>query len=117
MASTNLGDLTRWIANYIDGSEKRQKPELLRTLATSLRDKTKNCILITHELVDAMNGLETGAIRCVFLVDRLNHYEPIQSMPHFGTQIEPLITSGKLYVMSSLNCVEFAPDPSNDTCC
>jgi hypothetical protein len=117
LASTTSGDLTKWIANYIDGSEKRQKPDLIRVLATALRDKTKNCIYITNELTDALRSLETGALRCVFLVDRLHKYEPIQSMPKFTSAVEPLITSGKLYLMSSLKCVEFAPDPSNDACC
>lgn len=117
LANTNSGDIARWVANFIDGTEKRQKPEMIRILATALRDKTKNCIYITHELIDAMNSIETGAIRCAFLVDRLSHYDPITSMPHYSSQIEPLILSGKLYVMSSLDCVEFAPDPTSPACC
>lgn len=117
LANTTIGDLTKWVANYIDGSEKRQKPDLIRVLSTALRDKTKNCIFITNELVDAITSLETGAIRCVFLVDRFNQYEPLEKMPQFSDQIVRLIKSGKLYVMQSLDCVEFAPDPSNDTCC
>lgn len=117
LASTTCGDLTKWVANYLDGSEKRSKPDLIRVLASSLRDKTKNCIFITNELIDAMRSLETGALRSVFLVDRTQRYEPITSMPNFSTQIEPLISSGKLYVMSSLSCVEFAPDPNSDVCC
>lgn len=117
LTSTNCGDLSKWIANYIDGSEKRTKPDLLRKLAMALRDKTKNCIFITNELADALQGLETGSLRCVFLVDRLNQYQPIESMANFKTQIEPLLTSGKMYIMNSLRCVEFAPDPTTDTCC
>lgn len=117
LASSTAGDLTKWIANYIDGAEKRHKPELIRILAATLRDKTKNCIFITNELIDAIRSLDSGAIRCVLLVDRLNRYEPITSMPNFSTQIEPLIQKGKLFIMSTLACVDFAPDPSSENCC
>lgn len=117
LANTTRGDLTKWVANYIDGSEKRQKPDLIRKLVSALRDKTKNCIFITNELLDALNSIETGSIRCAFVVDRLNQCEPLEAVANFKTLVEPLLISGKLYVMSSLDCVEFAPDPSNDTCC
>jgi len=117
LSSTTQGDLTKWVANFIDGSEKRQKPDLIRILAATLRDKTKNCIFITNELLDAMRSLDTGALRCVFLVDRLERYEPITSMPNFTAQIEPLIAGGRLFVMSSLSCVEFVQDPNPENCC
>lgn len=117
LSSTSHGDLSKWIANYIDGSEKRTKPDLLRKLAMALRDKTKNCIFITNELIDALQALETGSLRCVFLIDRLNQYEPIESMANFKSHLEPLLISGKLYVMNSMKCVEFAPDPTTDSCC
>jgi methionine salvage enolase-phosphatase E1 len=117
LSSTTVGDLSKWVANYIDGSEKRQNPDLIRVLATALRDKTKNCIFITNDLNDATKSLETGAIRCALLADRFNRYEPIESIQDFSTRIEPLVTSGKLFIISSLDCVLFAPDPSNDSCC
>lgn len=112
LASTSSGDLTRWIANYIDGTEKRQKPDLIKKLASVLRDRTRNCIYITNELLDAINSLETGVIRCAFVVDRLGRYnEP------WPKKVEQLLVEGKLFFMTALACVEFAPDPSSDSCC
>lgn len=117
LANTNHGDLTKWIANYIDGSEKREKPDLLRKLAGALRDKTKNCIFITNNLTDAVRSLQTDSIRCSFVVDRKCQYEQLQLVANFSDSIEPLLKSGKLYVMSSLDCVQFAPDPTSAECC
>lgn len=118
LANTTSGDLTKWIANYIDGSDKRHGPDLVRVLATSLRDKTNNCIFITNELIDSLNALDSGVIRCVLLVDRVNQYqESLEFPPELSSKVKTLITSGKLYVVNSLACVLFVPDPSNDTCC
>ena len=117
LSSTTVGDLTKWVANYIDGSEKKTKPETIRTLASALRDKTKNCIFITNDLNDAVNSIETGAIRCALVVDRLNLYNDFKTIPNFADRIETLLANGKLYIVSSLDCVEFAPDPTSATCC
>lgn len=119
LSSTDSGDLTSLVANYIDGSDKRQNPDLIRKLASALRDKTKNCIFITNDLSDALRSLETGSLRCAFVVDRLKQYDqPFeQRAVDFSNQVEPLIVSGKLYILDSLNCVEFAPDPTADNCC
>lgn len=117
LANTNSGDLTKLVANYIDGSEKREKPDLIRKLAGALRDKTNNCIFITNDLNDALKSFQTGSLRCVFIVDRKSRYENLQSIPEFVRTVQPLIQSGKLYFMSSLNCVQFAPDPTLGECC
>lgn len=117
LANTTGGDITKWVANYIDGSEKRQRPELIRKLAGALRDKTKNCIYITHDLGDGLRSLQTGSIRCVLLVDRLKQYEQIRDMPEYSTSIEPLIAKKQLYIISSLDCITFVVDPSAVTAC
>lgn len=117
LANTNNGDLTKLVANYIDGSEKREKPDLIRKLAGALRDKTNNCIFITNDLDDALKSLQTGSLRCVFVVDRKSRYEVLQSIPEFAHTVQPLVQNGKLYIMSSLSCVQFAPDPTLSECC
>lgn len=115
LASTNRGDLTRYLANYIDGSEKKQNPDLIRTLASALRDKTKNCILITNDLRDAIKSYETQAIRCALVIDRLKQFKDSDFKEHHN--LEKLVEQGKIYILESLNCLDFAPDPTNDTCC
>lgn len=117
LSNTQVGDLTKWVANYIDGSEKGQKPELLAKLAGALRDKRKNCIFITNDINDAKLGIETGSIRCALVVDRLNLYEPFEIVKNISPAIEFLVTSGKIFIMSSLSCIQFAPDPTSDNCC
>lgn len=118
LSSTNQGDLTPWIANYVDGSEKRQNPDLIRKLASALRDRTKNCIFITHDIDDAIRSIETGALRCAFLLNRDFIFEPLESNAALQSQpTKDLIASGKLYVINSLDCVEFIPDPTIPTCC
>lgn len=120
LASTTVGDITKWVANYIDGSEKRQDPDLIRKLATALRDKTKNCAFITNNVEDAMQSLSTGAIRMVLVVDRLERYDTkldsLTKLDNFSS-VRSSIVDGKLYIMSSLDCIEFAADPSSDACC
>lgn len=117
LSSTQVGDLTKWIANYIDGSEKRQKPDLLATLSRALRDKRRNCMFITNDLNDARMSVQTGGIRCALVIDRLKLYEPIETIRSISPSIESLITRGQIYILSSLNCVQFAPDPTSDNCC
>lgn len=118
LANTTAGNLTRWVANYIDGSEKRQDPDLIRKLAAALRDKTKNCIFITNNIDDAMQSLSTGALRMAFVVDRLDHYDVnLGSLRKDDDPRKSSIINGKLYVMNSLDCIEFAPDPTTDSCC
>lgn len=117
LSSTQFGDITKLVANYIDGSEKKQKPDLLRKLAGALRDKTKNCMFITNDIDDAIMSIQTGSIRCALVVDRLKIYESVESLQQLSPSIEFLVTSGKLYFISSLNCVQFAPDPTSDNCC
>lgn len=120
LASTTAGDITKWVANYIDGSEKRQDPDLIRKLATALRDKTKNCVFITNNVEDAMQSLSTGAMRMVFVVDRLERYDTklnsLTKLANFPS-LRSSIVEGKLYIMNSLDCIEFAADPSSDACC
>lgn len=116
LAHTIAGDITKWVANFIDGSEKRQNPDLLRKLAGALRDRTKNCIFITNDIKDALSSLYTDSIRCAFVVDRQNLYGGGSSILN-DPSIECQLRGGKLYIMSSLNCVQFAPDPTTDTCC
>lgn len=117
LSSTNRGDLTKWLANYIDGSEKRQNIDLIRKLASALRDRTNNCVYLTHDLPDAIRSLQTNSIRLVLLVDRTKKYDPISAIEGFKSTVEPLISGGKLFIISSLDCVKFAPDPTNETCC
>lgn len=115
LASTSSGDLTRWIANYIDGSEKQLRVDLLRKLAGALRDKTKNCIYLTNELNDALMSLKTDAIRCALLVDRARVFEhPNEKL---DTSTCDLLREGKLYIVASLKCIQFAPDPAAESCC
>lgn len=120
LASTTAGDTTKWVANYIDGSDKRRDPDLIRKLATALRDKTKNCVFITNNVEDAMQSLATGAMRMVFVVDRLERYdtklESLTGLANYAS-IRTAIVEGKLYFMNSLDCIEFAADPSSDACC
>lgn len=118
LASTTQGDMTQWIANYIDGSDKKSGSELIKKLASALRDKTNNCIYITHDLEDALRSIETGAIRCVFLLDRQSKFKPLDANPIFQpSSVKSNITQGKLYVMESLDCVDFVSDPTTATCC
>lgn len=117
LANTNHGDIAKWVANYIDGSEKRDNPDLIRKLASALRDKTKNCIFVTNDLSDALRSFQTESLRCAFVVDRKCRYEKLESVPNFTHIIQPLIQQGKLYIMSSLDCVQFAPDPTSSECC
>lgn len=118
LASTDQGDMTQWIANYIDGSEKKQNASLIKKLSSALRDKTNNCIYITNELDDAVRSLSSGVIRCVFLLDRELRYESLEKNEIFSSNsVKNLIISGKLYVINSLDCIEFANDPTTATCC
>lgn len=117
LSNTNQGDLSKWVANYIDGSEKSQNPNLIGKLAGALRDKTKNCLFITNDIEDALKSVQTGAIRGALVVDRLQVYDSLQSINNYSSSIEPLIRRGKIYIISSLNCVQFAPDPASDNCC
>lgn len=120
LSKTSGGDLTKWLANYIDGSEKRQNLALLRRLAGALRDRTNNCIYLTHDLPDAIRSLQSGsAIRLALIVDRTKQYEPLDGghVQEFESVVKPLMLEGKLYVIQSLDCVRFAPDPTGETCC
>jgi len=116
LSSTTSGDLSKWIANYIDGSEKRKNPDLIRTLAGALRDKTKNCVFITNETSVAIRSIQTGAVRFALVVDRARTFfdQPIEAME---ADLKCAMVEGKLYVVSSLACVEFAPDPASEPCC
>lgn len=117
LSSTSRGDLTKWLANYIDGSEKRQNLDLIRKLAGALRDRTKNCVFLTHDLRDGVRSLQTGSIRLALIVDRAKQYEPLSGSRDFESEVKALIKSGKLYIISSLDCVRFAPDPTSESCC
>lgn len=117
LASTTGGDMTKWVANYIDGSDKRHNPDLIRKLATALRDKTKNCFYLTNDLNDAVQSYETGSLRGVIVIDRLQNYQNLTKSLNLDKKLESLITSGKIFVVSSLSCIEFAPDPISDKCC
>lgn len=118
LANTTAGRLTKYIANYIDGSEKKENNDLIRVLASALRDKTKNCILLTNDLDYALKSLETNALRTVFVIDRDKNYEKdFQRIMDEKPQLVFLITSGKIFFISSLNCVQFVPDPTTMECC
>lgn len=111
LASTSQGDLTKWIANYIDGSDKRNDASLLRKLTGALRDKTRNCFYITHDVDDALRALDSAAIKCALLLDRSDRWQSMLQHVADKQQLESAMTSGKLYIISSLVCVDFAPDP------
>lgn len=116
--NTDAGNLHQYIANYVDGSEKKQNFELIKTLVSALRDKTNNCIYITNDLNDAVKSIETGALRCVFIVDRANVYlNSLQEKVGNNSDLRDLIVRGKLYFVSSLNCIQFVPDPATRECC
>lgn len=117
LSNTQAGDLTKWIANFVDGSEKRRKPDLLAKLSGALRDKRKNCMYITNDIDDARMSIQTGSIRCVLVVDRLRLYDSIETLRSISPSIEPMITGGQIYILSSLNCIQFVPDPTSDNCC
>lgn len=117
LSNTTKGDVTKWIANYIDGSEKKQNPNLLKTFVGALRDKTKNCFYITNDLTDAIASLKTNSIRCAIVIDRNNMYDITKNLLQEFSTLESLIVSGKLYLLASLDCIEFAPDPTSATCC
>lgn len=118
LSSTSAGDLTKWVANYIDGSEKQQNNLLIRKLADALRDRTKNNIYITNDIKDAIRSFHAGSIRCVIVVDRLKRYtKELERLVADMADLKHLITGGKIYIVCSLNAIEFAPDPTNENCC
>lgn len=117
LANSSVGDLSKWVANFIDGTDKRQSPDLIRKLASALRDKTKNCIYLTHDLDDALGALATGALRCALVLDRSGQKFPQLASSVDCETIKQLITNGKMYFIASLDCVEFAPDPTSPVCC
>lgn len=114
LASTSAGNLARWVANYIDGSEKQTRPDLLRKLVDALRDKSRNCIYLTNELADALQSIRSASVRCALLLDRLDLLKQPETL---ATDTCELIRAGKLYIITSLDCVLFAPDPTSDNCC
>lgn len=114
LANTSAGDLTRWIANYIDGSDKQTRPDLLRKLVDALRDKTRNCFYLTNDLNDAIASIRGDAIRCSLLVDRNNC---VQRPDCLDAHVCDLIRVGKLFIVDSLACIQLAPDPTSENCC
>lgn len=116
-SNTDSGDLTQYIANYVDGSEKEQNPDLIRILGGALRDKTKNCILLTHNICYAIKALNAGGLRAVFIVDRFQRYKNLDDVMQHDKNVKDLIEKGKIYILESLDCVDFVPDPTSLECC